>query len=231
MANSYLQTAFNIRVTADEAALLQECFETSDEISIGFGSMPAEELEGAKAYYAERTEAFRKVFPESADEQDPFATFLELWDDPEFPEFDADLCISADGAGIGAIASFSGTQVDVRAVASLIQKTCSSAFPCCFQWANYTDRLRPDEHGGGFFIITATDIIGGSTRWLMQTTLQTLKSDDGQGSSPVALLKELSTIVDMIDGLPIDDDGARRVLPGMLDRARAIAALAVALPN
>jgi hypothetical protein len=48
MANTYLETAFNVPVTADEAALLEECFETATEISAGYASIPQEEFEAAK---------------------------------------------------------------------------------------------------------------------------------------------------------------------------------------
>lgn len=42
MANTYLETAFNVPVTPDEAALLEECFATAAEISAGFASIPQE---------------------------------------------------------------------------------------------------------------------------------------------------------------------------------------------
>lgn len=45
MANTYLETAFNVPVTPEEAALLEECFATTAEISAGFASIPQEELE------------------------------------------------------------------------------------------------------------------------------------------------------------------------------------------
>ncbi|WP_209044954.1 hypothetical protein [Rhizorhabdus histidinilytica] len=40
------------------------------------------------------------------------------------------------------------------------------------------------------------------------------------------LLIELAGIIDEIDALPINDEGARELPPGMLDRAREIAAVA-----
>lgn len=65
----------------------------------------------------------------------------------------------------------------------------------------------------------------------MQETLQSLKIASDQRHSTATLLKELGAIIDMIDGLPIDGDGSRRMPPGTLDRAREIAALAFSLPN
>lgn len=54
---------------------------------------------------------------------------------------------------------------------------------------------------------------------------------DSQGRSLAGLLKELGSIIDLIDNLPIEDDGTRRLPSGTLDRARDIAAQAFALPN
>lgn len=52
---------------------------------------------------------------------------------------------------------------------------------------------------------------------------QELARDDDE---PGALLKELAGIFDDIDDLPLNDDGIRELPPGMLDRAREIAAIA-----
>jgi len=141
--------------------------------------IPGEELDAARAYYNERSAAFRAAFPIRADENEPFAAFFDLWDDPDFAQFDADLSIGTADDGPGAVASISGHQVDVRAVANLIQKTCPSALPFGFEWACYCDRLRPGEHGGGYFVVTSTDIIGGSTGWLMS---EALRSPDAKQS-------------------------------------------------
>ncbi|MBO9579507.1 MAG: hypothetical protein J7498_01285 [Sphingobium sp.] len=173
MANTYVRTAFKIPVTTEEAELLEECFEVAAEIDC---CIRGEELDEARAYYDERSAGFRAAFPIHPDESDPFAAFLDLWDDPDFPQFDADLSIGAADDSPGAVALISGHQIDVRAVANLIQKACPSALPFGFQWAYYCDRLAPNEHGGGYFVITGTDIIGGSTGWLMNEVLQSLEA-------------------------------------------------------
>ena len=176
MANTYLETAFNVPVTPDEAALLEECFATAAEISIGFASIPQEELEAAKSCYASRSSAFKATFPPQAGEEDPFAAFLDLWSDPDFPCFDADLSIGDSPDGKGQVAFIHGHEADISALASLIQQVCKSALPFGFEWALVTDRDRPGGFGGGYFVITDTDILGGSTHWLMQETLQTLRT-------------------------------------------------------
>lgn len=174
MANNYLETAFTISVTPEEAALLEECFATAGEICNGFLSAPQHELDAAKACYAACSGAFRTIFPPVDGEEDPFTSFLALWSHPDFPDFDADLNINGDPDGKGQIAFISGHQADVSALASLIQKVCTSALPYGFEWATVCDKLRPGQFGGGYLVITDTEILGGSTRWLMQETLQSL---------------------------------------------------------
>lgn len=177
MSNSYLETAFNLPVTPDEAAMLEECFATAAEISAEFVSIPeADELDAAKTYYASRSSAFKAIFPVQAEEEDPFAAFLSLWSDPDFPSFDAELTIHDDRDGKGQVAFIHGQEADVSALASLIQKVCKSAMPFGFEWAVVTDRVIPDGFGGGYFVVTETEVFGGSTHWLMEETLQTLRA-------------------------------------------------------
>ncbi|MGK2912455.1 hypothetical protein [Sphingobium sp. UBA5915] len=176
MANTYLETAFNVPLTADEAALLEECFETAAEISAGYASIPQEELEAAKTFYASRSSLFRATFPTQAGNDDPFVTFLALWSDPDFPCLDADLTIDDDHGGEGLLAYIHGHEVDVSALASLIQKVCKSALPFGFEWALVTDQDRPGGFGGGYYVVTETEILGGSTRWLMKETLRSLRA-------------------------------------------------------
>lgn len=171
MANHFLEASFQIRVTVAEATLLEECFETADIISSGFADIGHDELETATICYAARSDAFRAAFPERDGEEDPFADFLDLWSDPDFPSFDADLTIGKTDNDAARIAFVSGFQVDVEALATLIQTVCKSALPFGFEWAARCDRLRPGEFGGGYFVITDAEITGSSTGWLMQNAL------------------------------------------------------------
>jgi len=176
MANYYLQTVFTIPVMPEEAALLKECFAASVDLSSDLAELPAEGMEAIETYYASRSEAFKTTFPKKSYEEDPFATFLDLWSDPDFPEFDADLSIRDNPDGEGQVAFISGHEVDVSALASLIQKVCKSALPFGFQWAEVCDKDRPNGFAGGYYIVTDKEIFGGSTRWLMKETLQTLRA-------------------------------------------------------
>jgi hypothetical protein len=39
-----------------------------------------------------------------------------------------------------------------------------------------TDQDRPGGFGGGYYVVTETEILGGSTRWLMKETLRSLRA-------------------------------------------------------
>lgn len=176
MANHYLQTAFAIPVTPAEALLLKECFAVSAQLSSDFAELSSDSLQAVKTCYASLSEAFRNTFPKKPEEEDPFADFLDLWSDPGFPEFDADLIIQGDPEARTQFAFISGHEVDVPALASLIQKVCKSALPIGFQWAEVADKDIAGAFGGGYYVVTDTEIFGGSTRWLMAETLQTARA-------------------------------------------------------
>lgn len=177
MAHDFLQTAFAIPVMPQEAALLEECFAVAAELSSDFAELPIDGMQTVKAYYASRSEAFKITFPEKPDEQDPFAGFFDLWSDPGFLGFYADLSIRGDPESKARFAFISGEDADVHSIASLIQKVCKSALPFGFQWAEGNEE--DDGSGsfaGGYYVISETGIFGGPTGWLMKETLQTLRA-------------------------------------------------------
>src|SRR3546814_20589423 len=117
------------------------------------------------------SDAFRKTFPKQDQEENPFASFLELWLDPDVPTFDADITIDEERDDTGLVAFIRGHEADVQAIASLIQKVCKSALPFGFEWASTCDTFRPGQQGGGSFLISDKQITGPSTPALMDETL------------------------------------------------------------
>lgn len=178
MANNSLETAFNVPVTRDEAALLEECFAVAAEIMNGFATVANHKPDAAEAYYDSRSHAFKLIFPRQDGEDYPFITFVGLFPDLEFIDFEAEITINDDPDGGGWLAFIRGDQADVSALAAVIQKVCKSALPFGFEWAAVCDSFRPGQFGGGYFVVTDTQILGGSTRWLMQQTLQTLRAGE-----------------------------------------------------
>ena len=174
MANHSVETAFNVPVTPDEATLLEECFLTAEDICNDFPTVPLEGLEAARACYATRSNTFRTLFPEQDDEDDPFASFLGLWSDPEFPSFGTDITVEEAPDGSGLVAFIRGHEADIDALAMLIQKVCTSALPFGFEWASTCDHFRPNQHGGGYLVITGSEIVGNSTRSMIETAMRSL---------------------------------------------------------
>ncbi|WP_278374361.1 hypothetical protein [Sphingobium xenophagum] len=177
MADYFTSIAFEIAVSAAEADLLSECFEVSHTIVCGFPGREENGLDAAKGYYAECSDAFHAAFPPLAPEEDPFAGFLQIWTDPDFPTFDADLSIEDDADGMRKRAFIHGDCADVAAIASVIQTTCLSALPFAFEWSTSCSRARPGSRGGGYFVITPTEILGGGTEWLMSEALKALPNE------------------------------------------------------
>jgi hypothetical protein len=56
--------------------ITRRMFRDRREISAGYASIPQEELEAAKTFYASRSSLFRATFPTQAGNDDPFVTFL-----------------------------------------------------------------------------------------------------------------------------------------------------------
>lgn len=172
MANNYLKLSFVLTPTGEEEALLDECHALSEELA----DIDEDDL---AARYDAMSDAFKAAFPPPPDQSeepdqpppDPFASFLELFSDQDFPTFDCEYFGSAEVDGY----LIAGTQADPHAIASLIQKCAPSVLPFGFEWSQDCDRLRPSEFGGGYYIITDDDIIGGSTSWLMRGQIDALK--------------------------------------------------------
>src|SRR3546814_2014357 len=89
-------------------------------------------------------------------------------------DWSSDVC-SSDLDDTGLVAFIRGHEADVEALASLIQKVCKSALPFGFEWASTCDKFRPGQHGGGYFVITGTEILGASTREMMDETLRSVR--------------------------------------------------------
>lgn len=145
MADHYLETAFSIAVTVEEAALLAAAISAAERLS-------GADCPDRGAAYAELGPAFAAAFPASA--EDPFATFLQLFDDPDFPQFDADIEIGESDASAQVLVYFAGRQFGVEQVARLIFAVAKSALPFGFEYAYTCSKLRCGEFGGGAVIIT-----------------------------------------------------------------------------
>lgn len=165
MSNSYTKAAFGIVISEAEADLLRLAQDASDMLdNIG-------QDEDRHDAYAQLGPAFAEAFPPN--ETDPFAAFLALFPDANFPFFDCSITTEADPAAPGRQrAFFSGDQFGIEQVANLIFAVCKSALPCGFEYANDCDRLRVGEFGGGYVAITERGVRYGSSSRLLDRALR-----------------------------------------------------------
>ena len=160
MANSYTKAAFVLIVTAVEADLLEKAASAAD-----LCNDRGPEDEERQAAFADLGPAFAAAFPPDAG--DPFAGFLALFDDPDYPSFGCDIHAGDTDAAGRVSVYFGGDQFDPGATAELIRRACPSALPCGFEYALDCDRLRAGEFGGGYVVITADRVAyRGSSRGL-----------------------------------------------------------------
>lgn len=163
MSNSYTKAAFSILMSPADVttlSLVRKAVRILDTVS---------EDEDLKLSFDGLGTAFAKVFP--ARGASDFGSFLDLFDDPDFPRFGCDIDIEEpDTEGLCAV-TFSGEQVDVEAIANLIFVACKSALPCAFEWAHVMDRLCIGEFGGGCVVITAAGVQYHNTRDILDRAI------------------------------------------------------------
>lgn len=142
MADTYVQTCFAFRCTAGEWSLLQQAF----LLSLDLCSDIEPDAPGPE---------FIALFQPGA--QDDWAGFRDLFDDPAFPDFGADLAGGANQTGDGVTAVISAeASFDPSAVARLIQRCCAASLAVGsigFEWSMSCARQLVGEFGGGWCAI------------------------------------------------------------------------------
>lgn len=165
MANNYLSSSFILEMTAEDAEMVRLAQDASVILEFYAGDSPRD------IEYKKLGPRFAALLPPK--DGDDFGSFLDLFDDRDFPSFDCSIVISEVDAEGHCKVSFSGNQFGVDQVANLIFTACKSALPCAFSWAHTCDALRPDEFGGGCVIITEAGIDFHSTTGIIGRVLGT----------------------------------------------------------
>jgi hypothetical protein len=93
--------------------------------------------------------------------------------------------------------------------------------------------VRSADHGDDRSIADAARMIASYTDGTVRRPVYrvAIAELERRERSFAAILTGLGDIIKAIDSLPIEDDGTRRVPPGLLDGVREIAALGSAIPN
>jgi hypothetical protein len=146
MTDYQTETAFTISVTPDEAALVDACAELSAAL-----------IEDAqRASLPESGDAFRAAFPPLPGDDDALSGFRAIFADGEYPDLGCEIAVAETDEGHKV--TFSGSAVDLDAVAELVRRCCASALPVRFGWAATCSRYRNDAFGGGTIEITRFDV-------------------------------------------------------------------------
>lgn len=163
MADSFVQGSFGFTCSMDEAALIEEAWQLSADLSGGFepGSVSPE---------------FLAIFPPKT-QDDLFSGFTAIFDDAAFPEFGADLRVenSADDPSICTVSIFSMTDFQPDPIAALIQRCCGASLAGSaigFEWSFSCSRPRRDSFGGGWCAIFADRIVFETTREALSRALE-----------------------------------------------------------
>jgi hypothetical protein len=111
MSNSFTKAAFALLMSREDAALLREAEKAVDLLDTN-----VEDADLAAAYET-LDERFRAVFPPKGDSR--FESFLELFDDRNFPYLDAHIDIEDAEIADHVRVTFSGDQFGIDQVANL----------------------------------------------------------------------------------------------------------------
>jgi len=153
MADYFTTAAFTLVVDAEEAKLLDEVIEIAEQLGEVFSSAEA------NALYAGASERFQAHFPKS-DPDRPFAALLAIFEDPTFPSLDTLIWhVPVEGQPGKHTVHVEGENVNVFAVARLLQKVCPSGLPFRFGWAHTALPMRVDAYGGGYLEVSAERIV------------------------------------------------------------------------
>lgn len=140
MADTYISACFAFPCQLEEWEHLREGFLLAMDLSAGLEPDPP-------------SAEFTALFPPDGD--DKWSGFLDLFDDPDFTDFGADLAGGPDRDGCVALIS-AERDFQPDPVARLIQRCCQStlaAAPVGFEWSVTCSRQRVGEFGGGWCVV------------------------------------------------------------------------------
>ena len=145
MADHYVQGSFAFTCTARESALIEEAWQHASDLLADLA--PGEPS-------AEFLAAFMPT-----DLANPFNGLLEIFDDPDFPDFGAEIEIA--GAAQCIVAIYGTTDFQPGPIAELIRRCYQESLevaPVGFVWCYGCSRPRRDSFGGGWCAIFADHV-------------------------------------------------------------------------
>jgi hypothetical protein len=175
MSNSYTHTCFALRITAREAAIIQQ----AQAFSLAIREASLREIE---QLWNAQTAEFRCTFPATA--TDPFSGFLSLFDDADHTEFDVDLIFTPNDDHV--LLTGTSTEFNPGPVARLFARCITQSLPIGVTWCDDSDKHRPGAFGGGGFHINKKGIhwispydVNHAERFEPKFVLSTQDADNG----------------------------------------------------
>ncbi|MEP9404561.1 hypothetical protein [Sphingomonas sp. VNH70] len=190
MSNIYTKVAFGLSITTLQAQNIETA--TMLEFDEALDAEGTERL----AAYADLGPEFAEIFPPG--DEDPFATFLDLFDDPEHVQFGVDF-VTAGPLPDGSVRlSVTGDHADVSAIGRLLHRVLfhdadDDALPFGFEYARTCDRHRLGEFGGGYVVATREGVRFEDTALQLQHALQVATGDvSSSGQEDIALPEQVA---------------------------------------
>ena len=169
MADHYTKTSFVLEADPRDVVFLREV--TDLDLSL----VPDIEW---REQFENRSARFKNAFPGS--DADPFEAYSSLFSDPAYPIPGFEIsCAGMTDDGRQRIV-VSGDQIDPETLANIVQATCPSALPTGFCYAYGCSKLRPDEFGGGFVLITDDAVVFRGTQEGLHSALKQLEDEDAR---------------------------------------------------
>ncbi|MDR7156782.1 hypothetical protein J2W40_003627 [Sphingobium xenophagum] len=151
MADHCVQGSFAFTCTARESALIEEAWQHASDLLADLAP-------------GEPSAEFLAAFMPN-DLANPFNGLLEIFDDPDFPDFGAEIEIA--GAAERTVAIYGTTDFQPGPIAELIRRCCQESLkvaPIGFVWSYGCSRPRRDSFGGGWCAIFADHVEFASTQ-------------------------------------------------------------------
>lgn len=169
MAEHYCRASFSIKVTAAEAALMTEV------LTLDIDGLSPSELDG---FYQLRSPEFRETFPST--DEDAFSGFRALFTDPQDPHPCFTMRQEDASASGGVTLGIYGDNIDVEALANILFAVCRSAHPIGFCFSYGCSKLRADEFGGGYALISNAGVVLRDTDSELRRALAEIEAEDGR---------------------------------------------------
>lgn len=169
MADHYIKASFVIEACSEDIAFFNEI------VDLDLHTLPDA---GLREAFEQCSNRFKDSFPGS--NEDPFESYRQLFSDPDYPIACYDVVpLEARESGKERVI-VCGDQIDPETLANIMQRALPSVLPTGFVYSYGCSKLRPNEFGGGFVIVTEDEIIFRGSQDGLQLALAQQADEDAR---------------------------------------------------